>query len=478
MKGISIIIPTLNEASYLPRVLDAISIQKTGFPIEVIVVDGCSEDGTAELAETYKRKIQRLSVISTKNRGVGRQRNLGAVKAHYDYLLFLDSDVYMPSGFLNRLQKKIPPAGDFVALVLHRPPRYRILDYLWLVVLFSFIWLVQWFKPICSGSFLLTTKSNHKRVGGFDEEIVMAEDVVYCHESIKQGATYKLLFSPSVIGDPRRLRKTGRLKLLYFWLKGYLYTITKGPIYESNRLFDYEFGNHQKKLIVGLGSGRSGTASLAYFLDSQADAYIVHESSFGLPAFLRYTVGNYMPWNKDILKLFRWHDSLTYYSKNKMLYGDVCSSLIQYVPDIYKLNANVVFVCMRRDKEEVVKSFEELTVGSNHWQLNKLSKYVDYWYDMYPKYDGLSKTQSINCYWEEYYLKAECYQAEYSNFKIFDLEDLNSDSGRNAILQHIGVSKIDRIVEGEFHLNKSIPVALSIFLRVLSVPRNLLRKCH
>ncbi len=246
MDNLSIVIPTLNEADYLPRVLQAIAEQEYQYPFEVIVVDGNSEDRTVEIARTFQDKIKNLQVIESLSRGVGLQRNIGAKHAVYDHILFLDSDVYLPKKFLNRLQLKIKNDSNLILLVLHRPPHFNILDYLWLLLLFSFIWIVQWFKPICSGSFLLTTKNNHEQVGGFDENIVMAEDVFYCHQSIKLGAKYKLLFAPSVVGDPRRLREMGRIKLLILWLKGYIFTITKGPIYKSNQFFDYEFGKHKK----------------------------------------------------------------------------------------------------------------------------------------------------------------------------------------------------------------------------------------
>ena len=246
MENLSIVIPTLNEADYLPRVLQAISEQRYKHDLEIIVVDGNSDDNTGEIAQEFQSKIENLTILNSRERGVGLQRNLGATQARFEHILFLDSDVYLPPNFLNKLAEKIKSYDDIILLVLHRPPSFSVLDYIWLLILFSFIWVVQWIKPICSGSFLLTTKNNHRRVGGFDERIIIAEDVVYCHKSIELGAKYKLLFSPNVVGDPRRLREVGRCKLLYIWLKGYLYTIIKGPIYKSNQIFEYEFGKHKK----------------------------------------------------------------------------------------------------------------------------------------------------------------------------------------------------------------------------------------
>ena len=55
---ISIIIPTLNEARTLPRLLDG--LRRQGVPAEIVVVDGGSDDGTAELAVC--RTLGRFSV--------------------------------------------------------------------------------------------------------------------------------------------------------------------------------------------------------------------------------------------------------------------------------------------------------------------------------------------------------------------------------------------------------------------------------
>ena len=231
-----------------------------------------------------------------------------------------------------------------------------------------------------------------------------------------------------------------------------------------------------RKIIIGLGSGRSGTASLAFFLDSQSDSYVVHESSFGLPGLFKYTVGNYLPWETNERAFNNWYNKLQSYSRSHQYYGDVCSSLIQYVPQILALNPDVVFVCLKRDKKKVVNSFKKITFGVNHWKKTTLNKYFDYWYDMYPKYLDDSKDDAVSKYWDQYYSLAESYQSSYVNFRIFSIEDLNSESGRDAILEHIGIPSHKRIITGAFHINKSIPVLLAILIRLVSFPRNVIRR--
>jgi glycosyltransferase involved in cell wall biosynthesis len=54
-KLISIVIPVRNEAHNITKLLDGIRLQ-TYRPIEVIVVDGCSTDGTPELVKEYSKR--------------------------------------------------------------------------------------------------------------------------------------------------------------------------------------------------------------------------------------------------------------------------------------------------------------------------------------------------------------------------------------------------------------------------------------
>lgn len=86
---LSIIVPMLDEAAMLPDLLaHLLHFRRRG--AEVLLVDGGSRDGSAELAD-----VMGFRVIRTE-RGRARQMNAGAQAAQGDVLLFLHADTRLP----------------------------------------------------------------------------------------------------------------------------------------------------------------------------------------------------------------------------------------------------------------------------------------------------------------------------------------------------------------------------------------------
>ncbi|MEQ9484914.1 TIGR04283 family arsenosugar biosynthesis glycosyltransferase [Coleofasciculus sp. F4-SAH-05] len=89
-KTISVIIPVLNEASRIGSILERLVNTDN---VEVIVVDGGSQDQTVSVARS--RNVQ---VICTPP-GRACQMNAGAARATGDILLFLHADTRLPGNF-------------------------------------------------------------------------------------------------------------------------------------------------------------------------------------------------------------------------------------------------------------------------------------------------------------------------------------------------------------------------------------------
>lgn len=91
--SLSIIIPVRNEENSLPKLLDSIQDQ-TVQPLEILIVDDHSSDGTRNIAERYG-----ATVISLNENEKGKSAGCwsGAEEARGEWLLFMDADTYFAS---------------------------------------------------------------------------------------------------------------------------------------------------------------------------------------------------------------------------------------------------------------------------------------------------------------------------------------------------------------------------------------------
>lgn len=99
---ISIIIPVFNRETLIVEALESVVKQKQR-PVEVIVVDDGSNDGSAVAAESFAKKNAQaglsIRIIRKENAGSTKARNAGIQAATGEALLFLDSDdVLCPLG--------------------------------------------------------------------------------------------------------------------------------------------------------------------------------------------------------------------------------------------------------------------------------------------------------------------------------------------------------------------------------------------
>lgn len=120
---ISVIIPALNEEARLTGCLESVLAQREN--VQVIVVDGGSEDGTLEAARRCG-----VEVVALGRAGLAAQLNAGAAEAGGDMLLFLHADSRLAPGTLARL-RKIPPGitGGAFTMQLDGPRFfYRLLS--------------------------------------------------------------------------------------------------------------------------------------------------------------------------------------------------------------------------------------------------------------------------------------------------------------------------------------------------------------
>ena len=106
----SVVIPAYNAAAFLPAAITSVEAQAVE-PVEVLLLDDGSTDGTAEWLVTAQRTRPWLRVFQGGGLGPARARNLLIEKAQSDLIGFLDADDQWLDGKLERLEAAIGAAA-------------------------------------------------------------------------------------------------------------------------------------------------------------------------------------------------------------------------------------------------------------------------------------------------------------------------------------------------------------------------------
>lgn len=95
---VAVIIPTLNEEKFIARCLDSVIEQSYPFrDMDVMVVDGGSNDRTREIVEEYGRKYINIRFIHNPGRIQSIAFNIGVVNSDAPYIVRLDAHaLYKP----------------------------------------------------------------------------------------------------------------------------------------------------------------------------------------------------------------------------------------------------------------------------------------------------------------------------------------------------------------------------------------------
>ena len=111
---ISVIIPVYNGEQYLKNCIESIEAQSYE-PLEVIVINDGSTDGTAEVCEKLAEAYENLSFVTTEDVGVSASRNRGISMAKGEFLTFVDADDRIHPQMLQRLYDAIEQTGSDIA---------------------------------------------------------------------------------------------------------------------------------------------------------------------------------------------------------------------------------------------------------------------------------------------------------------------------------------------------------------------------
>jgi glycosyltransferase involved in cell wall biosynthesis len=236
---VSIIIPTLNEESLLPKLLNSIFAQDFA-DYEIIVADAHSTDSTREIAAQYGCRV-----VDGGRPAAGR--NAGARAANGEFLFFLDADVVLPEGFIRNVYNEMQERYIDVATCGIRPLSDYQLDRIIHRMMNLAVLLNLWLDPKAFGFCIFVTKRLFDRVNGFDETVYVAED----NDFVKRASAFRslrYLNTAHILVSVRRFEKEGRFAYMKKGIKLNLYRTFRGEI-RNNEVVDYEFDAFNKTVL-------------------------------------------------------------------------------------------------------------------------------------------------------------------------------------------------------------------------------------
>lgn len=210
MLSVSIIVPALNEAAIIAGILRRLHADFPG--CELIMVDGGSTDGTADLAAP-------LAIVIAGRPGRARQMNTGAAHATGDVLWFVHADTHVGPAALEQLRAALADpqvvGGGYAIRFDRDTPALRFLAR-------SSTWRAHRLHQVFGDQALFVRRSVFQTLGGFPDLPIM-EDLEMSRRLYRAG---RLVVLPAICtASARRFEAHGTirtiafmqyLKLLYF----------------------------------------------------------------------------------------------------------------------------------------------------------------------------------------------------------------------------------------------------------------------
>ncbi len=223
---ISVVIPTLEEESYIEAILSR--LKRVRPSVEIIVVDGGSRDRTMELAKRFSDKVYRAT-----KQGIAAGRNHGGQNAIGDIIVFLDADVTFPVKFAEKVMETFKDPTIVGATCNIMPLKAQLGATTFFRVYNTILRFSTRIRPHSRGEFFAVRKTAFKKTNGFDETMPCLEDHDLAYRLSKLGR-FAFISDLTVYESLRRFRKLGFWRVFRTWFVDYLsYMIRGKPVSQT-----------------------------------------------------------------------------------------------------------------------------------------------------------------------------------------------------------------------------------------------------
>lgn len=189
--SLSIIIPTLNEATALPETLANLA-KLNPPPLEIIVADASSEDGTLEMARDAG-----LIVLENLPRGRAGQMNSGVKASAGDLLCFLHADTTVPPDFVSCVTEVLSDPetalAGFISImrgddgVRRVTTAHNFIKTWYAPALFRPFSFFKGTRLLFGGQVMVCRRADFEAIGGWDSDQAIMEEADLCLRMVREG---------------------------------------------------------------------------------------------------------------------------------------------------------------------------------------------------------------------------------------------------------------------------------------------------
>jgi glycosyltransferase involved in cell wall biosynthesis len=215
---VTIVIPCKNEKDIILKTLDLLNYQQDIRNVKVVVCDA-SDDGVTkfDLIDRIENYNDFFDLYLMDGGLPARARNNGFKLVKTPYVLFIDSDVFLlDPKIIKRSIIRIHRQNLDLVTAKFRSDNGKF-NYVYKT--FDFIQMLsKWSTPFCLGGYMLVRSETFRAIGGFNEEIKVAEDYMFSKQikPKKFGRINNIVYTP-----PRRFENKGVWYMLQLMLSSF-----------------------------------------------------------------------------------------------------------------------------------------------------------------------------------------------------------------------------------------------------------------
>ena len=232
---ISVVIPVLNEANSIQRLLEGV-LNQTLKPAEIVITDGGSTDQTTEIIEEFINSGAPIRLIRVRQSMPGRARNLAVAASRCNWIAFTDAGITVNPDWLEALSTK---ANEHAADVVYGT--YEPINESFFTECAAIAYVPPPFESdgglVRPRSIVSALMRRHawEKVGGFPEHLRSAEDLLFMNQVELAGFN---------------IARTSRAKVFWHIQPDFRRTFKRFVEYSRNNIRAGLFGEWQRTIFI------------------------------------------------------------------------------------------------------------------------------------------------------------------------------------------------------------------------------------